>query len=426
MPESHLRRDLGLGGAIVTGLGSIVGTGVFVSIAIAAGVTGPSVILAVVVAAFVAAFNGLSSAQLAAAFPVSGGTYEYAHRLLHPRAGFTAGWLFMAAKSASAATAALGLSGYLLALGGVDADRWLIVGLALVGVVAVTGLVLAGIRRSAATNVVIVAVAISSLLVFAAMGAARGSGAAFSPFWTGGTAGFLEATALMFVAYTGYGRIATLGEEVRDPRRTIPIAVVTTLVVAMVVYVLVAMAGIAIVGSDGLSKAVGSGSAPLQTASEAAGLPIVAVVVGVGAVAAMVGVLLNLVLGLSRVLLAMGRRRELPPSLAELDATGRAPARAVVVSAVIVAAIVLVGDVRATWEFSAFTVLVYYALTNAAALRLAEHRFPRWVSWAGLAACAFLAVWVDPRAWAAGLGIIALGWLWQSVAHRMLGPVQAS
>ena len=106
----QLQRELGLAGATVTGLGSILGTGVFVSLAIAAGITGPSVILAIVLAAGLALCNALSSAQLAAAHPISGGTYEYGYKYLSPRLGFTAGWLFLCAKTASAATAALGFA----------------------------------------------------------------------------------------------------------------------------------------------------------------------------------------------------------------------------------------------------------------------------------------------------------------------------
>ncbi len=119
IPNSVLKRDLGLIGATMMGLGSIVGTGVFVSIGVAAGVTGPSVVLAIVLAALVATCNALSSAQLAASHPVSGGTHEYGYRYLHPALGFTAGWMFLCAKIASAATAALGFAGYLLHLLGI-------------------------------------------------------------------------------------------------------------------------------------------------------------------------------------------------------------------------------------------------------------------------------------------------------------------
>ena len=117
-----LKRELGIFGATLMGLGSIVGTGVFVSIGIAAEIAGPGVIVAVAIAALVAVCNGLNSAQLAANHPVSGGTYEYGYKYLNPWLGFTAGWIFLLAKTASAATAALGFAGYFLNAVGV-ADR---------------------------------------------------------------------------------------------------------------------------------------------------------------------------------------------------------------------------------------------------------------------------------------------------------------
>jgi hypothetical protein len=158
----QLQRELGVSGATMMGLGSIVGTGIFASIGIAAGVAGPAVLLAIAVAALVATANGLSSAQLAASHPVSGGTYEYGYRYLNPRLGFTAGWVFLLAKSASAATAALGFAGYLLDALGVADPRWL-TPLALTAVATLTGVVLAGIRRSNTTNIVIVSVTLSAL-----------------------------------------------------------------------------------------------------------------------------------------------------------------------------------------------------------------------------------------------------------------------
>jgi basic amino acid/polyamine antiporter, APA family len=410
----RLRAELGLGGAVLTGLGSILGTGVFVSIGIAAGVTGPSVVVAVALGALVATANGLSSAQLAAVHPVSGGTYEYGYRFLTPVLGFTAGWTFLLAKSASAATAALGFGGYLTDL--IDAPGRLVVPLAVGLVVVLTLVVLTGLRRSTAVNTAVVAVTLAGLGLFVAAGLPEVTSTSFSGFFTapegdGGAAGFLEAVALMFVAYTGYGRIATLGEEVRRPRHTIPRAIVVTLAVTMVVYVLVAFVAVGAGTADALAGATGRRAAPLQTLARDFGRSGVAPVVAVAAVTAMAGVLLNLILGLSRVLLAMGRRRDVPPALGAIDRSGRTPVAAVVLTGVAVAAIALVGDVGLTWSFSAFAVLVYYALTNLAALRLdpADRLYPRWISWAGLAACAFLAWWVDPAVWLVGLVAIAAG-----------------
>jgi APA family basic amino acid/polyamine antiporter len=142
--------------------------------------------------------------------------------------------------------------------------------------------------------------------------------------------------------------------------------------------------------------------------------------VSVAAVAAMCGVGLNLLLGLSRVLLAMARRGDAPAVLATLDASGTTPGPAVLATAGIIAALVCLGDVRATWSFSAFTVLVYYAITNASALRLpaSSRRYPRAVSWVGLAGCLSLSVWITPRYVLLGMGLLAVGHVLRAVLRR--------
>ncbi len=417
-PAPALRRELGLFGAVMMGLGSIVGTGVFVSIGVGAGVAGPSVILAIAIAAGVAACNALSSAQLAASHPVSGGTYEYGYRYLRPWMGFAAGWMFLCAKSASAATAAIGFAGYLAAALGAGPGAVRPVAVGVVG--AVTGVLLCGVRRSSAVNGVIVSVALGALALFVLAcvpAVARGGGGRFDPFFAGPdpAAGLLHASALMFVAFTGYGRIATMGEEVRDPRRTIPRAIVATLVVAALLYLAVAIAAVGVSGAGALASAAESTAAPLEAAARASGVRGLDRVVAVGACAAMLGVLLNLVLGLSRVVLAMGRRGDLPVSVARVSRRST-PAVATVCVGVAVGALGAVGSVKAAWSFSAFTVLVYYAITNLAALRLpaADRRYPRVVAWAGLAACLTLAFWVEPAVWLTGLGVLGAGLLWHA------------
>jgi APA family basic amino acid/polyamine antiporter len=404
------------------GLGSIVGTGVFVSIGVAAGVAGTSVVLAVVIASIVATLNGLNSAQLAAAHPVSGGTYEYGYRLLSPRWGFTAGWVFLLAKSASAATAALGFAGYTFVLFGGSASRP--IPLALAAVVVLTVVVLAGIRRSNLVNIAVVSVTLVALASFVVAGAPHVDGDHLLPLIDAGSgpSGLLEATALMFVAYTGYGRIATLGEEVKRPERTIPRAVIATLIVAMVVYASVAVVAVGAAGADAVADATSRAAAPLEIVAQDFSAGMVSRIVAVGAITAMLGVLLNLILGLSRVALAMGRRGDLPPSVAQLDRRGKTPYVAVVLVGAVIAGLVLIGNVKTTWTFSAFTVLIYYAITNLAALRLprAQRRFPRAVAWGGLFACAFLAWWVEPLIWLVGVALIAAGLAWHAVAGRIL------
>ena len=418
--SGEMKRSLGFWGAVWMGLGSIIGTGVFVSLGIAAGVVGSGVVLAVALAALVATANGLSSAQLAAAHPVSGGTYEYGHRFVRPAVGYAAGWMYLSAKSASAATAALGFSGYLLHVFGADLGRWGVVSVALGLVAILTVLVASGIRRSNVANVAIVSLTVLTLASFVVFGwlsvdfdeLPKNLGFDAILGDVGTPTSILHATALMFVAYTGYGRIATLGEEVKAPAVTIPRAIIGTLLISMVLYVSVSATAVAVVGSEAFAKATVGAAAPLEVVAQSFTFPQVALFVAIGAVTAMAGVLLNLVLGLSRVLLAMARRGEMPKALARIDEEG-SPTAAVWVMGAIIAALVLVGDVKTTWTFSAFTVLIYYSITNLSALYLPAElrRFPRWVSVAGLVACVSLAFFVEWQVWVVGLALLGVGFV---------------
>lgn len=421
-----LARVVGVPGAVLMGLGSIIGTGIFVSVGIAAGVAGEGVLAAVVLAAAVATFNGLSSAQLAASHPVSGGTYEYGYRYLNPRLGFVAGWMFLCAKSASAATAALGFSGYVLsALGRSEPGLRIAVGVALVAVL--TLVIAGGMRRSSRVNAAIVTLTLAGLGAFALAGlpaAVRGAGAHIGSLVDGehGVRGLLHATALMFVAYTGYGRIATLGEEVRDPDRSIVRAIVLALLATMVLYVGVTFVAVGSVGAGELAAATRTSAAPLGAVALRLGAPGLPWLIGAAAITAMIGVVLNLLLGLSRVLLAMSRRRDMPGLFESVDERG-SPRRAVIATGIAIAALTATGSVKTTWSFSAFTVLVYYALTNLAALRLPpeRRRYPRALAVAGLWSCLGLAFWVEREVWLAGLLLLAIGLIWHAVALRWRG-----
>ncbi|MFZ0015373.1 MAG: APC family permease [Acidimicrobiia bacterium] len=386
MTDGQLKRELGMAGAIVTGLGSIVGTGAFVAIGIASSRWGDAVLWAIPLAAIVAVFNGMSSAYLAGRFPVAGGTYEYGYRTLSPWLGFTAGWLFVLAKTASAATAALGVALYL----GTD-DSWV----PIAAVTGVTLLVLAGLRRTAVINAVLVALTVAAIGWFT-WRSLSGDGPGVLGFTTeDATNPLLGATAFLFVAYTGYGRIATLGEEVEEPARTIPRAVIATLVIAATLYMAIEVGGRAMAGEYwGSILGLGFLDMPLVT---------------VGAITAMLGVLLNLVLGLSRVWLAMGRRGDMPRSLARLDQRSE-PRAAVILSAVLIAALTLVGDIGLAWSFSAMTVLLYYGITNLSALAV-DRRRP--TAWLGMASCLFLSFFVPLAIWVTGAALVGLGLAWK-------------
>jgi len=226
----------------------------------------------------------------------------------------------------------------------------------------------------------------------------------------------------MFVAYTGYDRIVTLGEDVIAPRKTIPRAIIMRLVISAIFYVAVASVSIAAVGADRLQRSKQQEAAPLAVVVDEFGLPGVSAFVAVGAMTAMLGELLNLILGLSRILLPMGRRGDLPHVMARLNSSATTPYVAVATVGLIIATLTLVGNMKTTWSFSAFTVLVYYAISNLAALKLTndERLYTPWFARLGLVACLFLAFWVDWQVWPAGLVLLAIGMVWHLIAMTIL------
>jgi APA family basic amino acid/polyamine antiporter len=330
--------------------------------------------------------------------------------------------MFLCAKTASAATAALGFAGYLLQLLGLPS---FVVPIAIAAVAALTAIVAMGIRRSNFTNIIVVSVTLFALGFFVLAALPGMHSEHWLPFlqpsrddpaWTA----FLQATALMFVAFTGYARIATLGEEMRDPSRNIPRAIIVTLIISSLIYIAVGATGIGTVGADRLAEAAATEVAPLVIAAKTFNLPIAYWIVGIGAVTAMLGVALNLILGLSRMLLAMGRRRDMPGFFAEVNSSG-SPVPAIIAVGIGIAALALIGNVETTWSFSAFTVLIYYAITNLAALRLPQENrlYPRAVAWCGLLACLSLAFFVERDIWVVGIGIIAVGLIWRAAAQYL-------
>lgn len=422
--KGELQRSIKTPGAILMGLGSIIGTGIFVSIAIATQISGNGILIAILLAALLAICNGLSSAQLAANHPVSGGTYEYGYRFLGSYFGFSAGWMFMIAKSASAATAVLGCIGYLFYALEIDVNHTTFILTSLALLIIVTFLVSGGISRSNSANKAIVTVTLAGLatLILASMVT---NGFPTEPIKLAlddtSSSAILYGAALMFVAFTGYGRIATLGEEVFEPRKTIPKAIILTMVLIVFLYLLVALTALNVMGAYAFGETVDGEAAPLMVVAQLLSIPYVGSIVSFAAITAMLGVLLNLILGLSRVLLGMARRRDIPFILSRINPKTKSPVPAVLVSSAIIGLLVASGDVIFTWSFSAFTVLIYYSITNLSALMMPKEMqlYPKWIPSLGLFGCLFLAFWIDPKIWSTGLILLGLGLIWHTIALRM-------
>ncbi|MFI6919929.1 APC family permease [Nonomuraea spiralis] len=405
-----LARRLGTGDAVVVGLSAMIGAGVFAAFAPAAAAAGAWLLAALALAAVVAYCNATSSARLAALYPESGGTYVYGRRRLGPLWGYLAGWGFTIGKTASCAAMALTFGAYVAP----GAAR----PLAVAAVVALTLLNLYGVQRSATVARVIVVLV---LAVLAAVIAAGLTGESTPPVAPGvlagpGLWGVLQGAGLLFFAFAGYARIATLGEEVRDPSRSIPRAIGIALSVTLVVYTLIAVAALRTLGPSGLAGS----RAPLADVARRAGVEWLVPVVGVGAAVASLGALLALLLGVSRTVLAMARERDLPGALAAVDPVRRVPRRAEAAVGAAVVVLLLVADLRGAIGFSSFGVLVYYAIANACALTLsrAEGAPVKAVPLFGLVLCLVLAFTLPPASVVAGAAVFTAGLIAWAVRRR--------
>ncbi|MGW1864552.1 APC family permease [Streptomyces mauvecolor] len=398
--SGELKRRLGVFDAVMVGLGSMIGAGIFAAFGPAAGAAGSGLPVALALAALVAYCNATSSARLAARYPASGGTYVYGRERLGDFWGYLAGWAFVVGKTASCAAMALTVGTY--AWPG-QAHT-----VAVAAVVALTALNYGGVQKSAWLTRVIVALVLTVLVAVVTVCLTSGSAdtvrldVGADPAF-GGT---LQGAGLLFFAFAGYARIATLGEEVRDPARTIPRAILLALGITLVVYVAVAVGVLVVLGPDRLAHS----AAPLADAVRAAGVPGLVPVVRGGAAVAALGSLLALILGVSRTTLAMARDRHLPHALAAVHPRFQVPHRAqlaVGVVAVLAASV----DVRGAIGFSSFGVLAYYAVANAAAWTLTpgEGRPPRLVPVLGLAGCVALAFALPVTAAVSGAAVLVLG-----------------
>ena len=408
---ASLRRRLGLADAVTIGAGSMIGAGVFSAWGPAAAAAGTGLLIGLGLAGVVAFCNATSSAQLAAQHPESGGTYVFARRQLGASWGHLAGWAFVIGKTASCVALALTAGAYLWP------EQARLVGVAAVGTVALVNV--GGLTRTVAVTKCILAVALVALIavVVAGWSSSTASLSRLAPM-DASALGVLRAAGFLFFAFAGYARIATLGEEVQDPARTIPKAITGALAGVLIIYLTVGVTLLAAVPV----AAVATSDAPLGLVVAASPLPGLGPVVRVGAGIAALGVLLNLVPGVSRTVLAMARRRELPAWLAHVDDRRSLPLRAEAVVTAVVIVLTAALDLRGAIGFSGVTVLAYYAITNAACFTLppSQRRWGRWISVAGLVGCVVLAVALPVATTITGAGILLAGVVVRRLTQRRL------
>ena len=379
----------------------MLGAGIFAALAPAARASGNGLMIGLMVAALVAYCNATSSAALAALYPESGGAYVYGRKRLSAFWGFLAGWCFVVGKLASCAAMALTFAAYAAP----DIAR----PLAAIAVIALTAVNYFGIAKTALATRAIVAIVLAclALVVFASLFGGNAELRRAAPAMTAGFNGILQAAAFLFFAFAGYARIATLGEEVVDPAKTIPRAIPLALGLVLVVYTVVAVSALAAVGAAALATT----AAPLAAAVESGRFAGWTPVVRIGATVASLGVLLSLLAGVSRTAFAMAANGDLPRWLASVHPRHRVPDHAEVAAGAIVACVVIVADVRDAIGFSSFAVLLYYAIANAAAvtLRRDARRTPLALPVVGLFGCVLLASSLPLTSVAPGLALVAAG-----------------
>jgi basic amino acid/polyamine antiporter, APA family len=405
-----LARRLTLGDAVVIGLGSMIGAGIFASFAPAAAAAGSGLLVGLLIAGFIAFCNATSSAQLAAQYPTSGGTYVYGREQLGSWPGFFAGWSFVVGKTASSAAMAITFATY--ATPGPYAKP-----VAILAVVVLTIINTLGITRTALVTRILVTVSLAALTVAVVIGLTHTSTSAAQPGPAVTVYGTLQSAGFLFFAFAGYARVATMGEEVIDPARTIPRAITTALTITLVVYALVAVSALHALGPAGLAAA----AAPLGDVANTTQTVWPGLVIRVGAATAALGALLAMIAGIGRTSLAMARNSDLPTWFSAVHPRFSVPYRAELALGAIVCILITVTDLRGAIGFSSFGVLLYYFIANASAwTQDREHRrYPRFLAAAGAIGCLVLVATLPLTSIVAGIVVLLIGVGYRAARLRM-------
>ena len=411
--DKGLLRLLTLKDAVGVGLGAIIGAGIFVVTGIAAGVSGPAFLVGLLVAGIIATFNALSSAQLAAKYPHSGGTYEYGYILINPSFGFSAGWMFLISKLSAAGVVAIGFGSYFYQLVPIASP----LAFSASAVILLTAVNYFGIKKAGILNLMIVVITLLSLLYLVFSGIPEVNRANFKPFAPFGISGITEAAALLFFAFTGYARIATLAEEVAEPKKTIPRAIIITIVIAILLYVAISVVAIGVIGTESMANS----KSPLQVVADALSTPAISTIITIGASTAMLGVLLSQVLGISRMMLAMGRRNDLPPFFQTIHKRYRVPHIGILITGIIILLLTIIGSFEFIVRSATFTILLYYSITNIAALRQPknERMYVRLIPILGLLGCLAMSVSLPLNVILSGIGLLLTGFAVRFLFHKV-------
>lgn len=403
--KGKLQQALSLWDATAINVGAIIGGGIFVVTGIVAGLAGSALVVSILVAGAISLFTALSFAELTAWQPVEGSIYEYAHQLISPFAGFLTGWMWILSNLFSGAAVSLGFAYYLnVAFPGLPTHV-----VAAIMCIVFSALNFVGIKQSAQLNNILVLIKLAALSFFVLFGVFYVKPGNFMPFQPLNTGVFLGAY-FIFFAYGGFARIAVVAEEVKDPKRTVPRAILLSLAISTAVYALVGTVAVGLVGSASLA----SSNSPLIQAIGITGSSIAVDVISVGGLVATASVLLTSILGVSRMAFSMARRKDMPSAFTKLHSTCDTPYYAIWILGATMALLVLFFDLEGVVALSTFALLFYYAIANFTALRLKhkDRKYPRTISAIGLASCIALLVFiflVSTKSWILGVSCLIVG-----------------
>jgi len=405
----ELKRTLNFFDATAIGIGAIIGAGIFVVLGIAVGYAGPAVIISIIVAAIVALFTALSFAELSSAIPKEGGTYQFAYEMIHPYFGFISGCLWLSAQTVSGTAISLGLASYLVALFPSLGSQLNVIAVA--AALVLTALNLVGMKYSATVNNVLVLIKIAILVLFVVIGASQINTQNYSPFMPHGPFGILQGAGFIFFAYLGFGRIAALGEEVKNPKRTLPLSILFALAASAVLYLATGLVATGLVSY----RVLGNSGSPIALAANATGNLALIKTVSVGALVATVSVLLTNLLGLSRVSFAIARNGQFPSSLSKVSSRFGTPYVSILITGAIMAILASFLTLPESAAITSFSMLCTHIILHTSAIRLRKKMpnlnsfkvpfFPL-VPCLGLASCVILMFSLPEIAWIVAAGIL--------------------
>ncbi|MET7718763.1 amino acid permease [Streptomyces sp. NPDC005407] len=375
-----LRRTVGVFQLTMIGIGATIGTGIFFALNAAVPEAGPAVILSFAIGAVTAALTALCYAELASAVPVSGSSYSYAYATLGEFAAYAVGWCLLLEYAVSGAAIAVSWGQYLndltQRLFGVqmpaaisappgDGGYLNLPGAVLVLLCCV--LLVRGAKESAMVNTVMVLLKLAVLALFVVLGVTGFDSANLHPFAPMGMAGIGAAASTVFFSFIGLDAVSTAGEEVRNPRRTLPLAIICALLVVTTVYVLVALVG---VGAQPWTAFAGqeAGLSAILAKVTGAGWP--GVVLSAGAVLSIVSVTLVVLYGQTRILYSMGRDGMLPAAFHRVDRRTGTPVLGTVIVGAFVALMAAVFPLDILADLTSLGTLVAFTVVSAGVIIL--------------------------------------------------------